>query len=59
MGVRCHRFLKDEGHLRMAWAGAFRPVATSAAGTPVALPSEFGKRDASGVAVASVIEALG
>ena len=59
MGVRCHRFLKDEGHLRLAWAGEFRPVATSAAGTPVALPSEFGKRDASGVAVASVIEALG
>ncbi len=59
MGVRCHRFLKDEGHLRLAWAGEFRPVATSAAGTPVALPSEFGKRDASGVAVTSVIEALG
>ena len=59
MGVRCHRFLKDEGHLRLAWAGGFRPVATSAAGTPVALPSELGKRDASGVAVASVIEAIG
>ncbi len=58
MGVRCHRFLMNESHLRLGWAGPFMPVAATSAGTAVQLPSEPGKRDGSGIQLQSVVESL-
>ena len=48
-GVRCHRFLKGEDVLMLAWAGLAPAVAASPAGTPVDLTSPmWGRRDGSG-----------
>ena len=47
-GVRCHRFLKGEDVLVMAWAGPAPAVAATDTGTPVQLPDPVGKRDGSG-----------
>jgi DNA gyrase subunit A len=47
-GVRCHRFLKGEDALLLAWAGA-QPMAAAASGQPVDLPAPDGRRDGSGV----------
>ena len=47
-GVRCHRFLKGEDMLVMAWAGPAPAVAATDTGTPVQLPDPVGKRDGSG-----------
>ncbi len=58
MGVRCQRMLVGEGGLRRAWAGPHRPVALSAAGTPIPLPDDNGKRDASGSPLTAVVEYL-
>ena len=48
-GVRCHRFLKGEDTLVLAWAGAAPARAAAASGAPVDLPEATGKRDGSGV----------
>jgi DNA gyrase subunit A len=48
-GVRCHRFLRGEDTLVLAWAGAAPAQASAANGTPVDLPPATGKRDGSGV----------
>ena len=37
-GVRCHRFLKGEDTLVLAWAGTAPPRAAAASGAPVDLP---------------------
>ena len=58
-GVRCHRFLKGEDALVLAWAGPGPARAATAAGTPVALPPPEGRRDGSGERVREPIAAVG
>jgi len=58
-GVRCHRFLKGEDALVLAWAGPGPARAATAAGTPVALPPPQGRRDGSGERVREPIAAVG
>ena len=48
-GVRCHRFLKGEDTLLIAWAGAAPARAAAASGAPVDLPEATGRRDGSGM----------
>ncbi|WP_345271788.1 DNA topoisomerase IV subunit A [Nocardioides nanhaiensis] len=48
-GVRCHRFLKGEDTLVLAWAGTAPARAAAASGAPVELPEPTGRRDGSGV----------
>ena len=47
-GVRCHRFLKGEDELILAWAGPAPARAASGSGVPVELPEANGRRDGSG-----------
>jgi len=47
-GVRCHRFLKGEDVLVLAWAGPSPALGVTESGTPVALPDPVGRRDGSG-----------
>jgi DNA gyrase subunit A len=47
-GVRCHRFLKGEDVLVLAWAGPGPALAAAASGAPVELPDAVGRRDGSG-----------
>ena len=47
-GVRCHRFLKGEDTLVLAWAGTGPARAAAASGAPVDLPEPTGRRDGSG-----------
>ena len=49
-GVRCHRFLKGEDVLLLAWAGPAPAWAAAASGAPVDLPAPDRRRDGSGVA---------
>jgi DNA gyrase subunit A len=58
-GVRCHRFLKGEDTLILAWAGAAPPLACAGAGVPVDLPSAEGRRDGSGERASQPITAVG
>jgi DNA gyrase subunit A len=58
-GVRCHRFLKGEDVLVLAWAGPGPARGATAAGTPVDLPPPDGRRDGSGVRVRHPLAALG
>ena len=58
-GVRCHRFLRGEGALMLAWAGAAPPRAAASSGVAVELPETGDKRDGSGVPAASPIAAVG
>jgi DNA gyrase subunit A len=48
-GVRCHRFLKGEDALVLAWAGPGPAMAAAESGSPVDLPEATGRRDGSGV----------
>jgi DNA gyrase subunit A len=48
-GVRCHRFLKGEDTLVLAWAGPGPARAAAASGAAVDLPEPTGRRDGSGV----------
>ena len=57
-GVRCHRFLKGESTLSLAWVGA-APIAGQASGAPTDLPAEHGRRDGSGVPAGGPIDVLG
>lgn len=59
MGVRCHRFLRGEHSLQLAWAGPAPAIACAASGTPVDLPPAEGRRDGSGVPVAQPVLAIG
>ncbi|MGW7006299.1 DNA gyrase/topoisomerase IV subunit A [Streptomyces sp. NPDC054933] len=47
-GVRCHRFLRGEDGLAMAWAGPTPVRACAADGSPVELPDLDPRRDGSG-----------
>ena len=58
-GVRCHRFLKGEDVLVLAWAGPGPARAATDAGTPVPLPPPDGRRDGSGVRVRHPLAAIG
>jgi DNA gyrase subunit A len=58
-GVRCHRFLKGEDALTLAWAGAAPALGATEAGVPVDLPTELGRRDGSGVPLLQPLGALG
>jgi DNA gyrase subunit A len=58
-GVRCHRFLRGEDTLLMAWAGVRPAKATASSGVAIELPSPNGKRDGSGVPLASPVAAIG
>ncbi|MFC0625618.1 DNA gyrase/topoisomerase IV subunit A [Kribbella deserti] len=48
-GVRCHRFLKGEDGLTLAYAGPAPLHASGSGGQPVELPEADGRRDGSGV----------
>jgi DNA gyrase subunit A len=54
-GVRCHRFLKGEDTLVLAWAGGTPARASGANGVPLDLPPATGRRDGSGTPAAAVI----
>jgi DNA gyrase subunit A len=58
-GVRCHRFLKDEDMLVLAWAGPAPARAATDAGVPVYLPDADGRRDGSGERIRQGLAALG
>ncbi len=47
-GVRCHRFLKGEDALVLAWVGRGPAMAAAESGSPVDLPAADGRRDGSG-----------
>ena len=58
-GVRCHRFVRGEDALVLAWAGAAPPRAASGNGVAVELPETGDKRDGSGIPAPAPIAALG
>jgi DNA gyrase subunit A len=58
-GVRCHRFLRGEDTLVLAWAGPGPARAATDAGVPVYLPDADGRRDGSGERVRQGLAALG
>jgi DNA gyrase subunit A len=57
-GVRCHRFVRGEDTLILAWAGAAPARAAAATGVPVDLPDATGKRDGSGTPATQPISAV-
>jgi DNA gyrase subunit A len=58
-GVRCHRFLKGEDALLLAWAGPGPARGASDAGVPMYLPDADGRRDGSGERARQALAALG
>ena len=54
-GVRCHRFLKGEDTLVLAWAGGTPTRAAAGNGVAVELPPPTGRRDGSGSPAGTVI----
>jgi DNA gyrase subunit A len=54
-GVRCHRFLKGEDTLVLAWAGATPARAAGGNGVAIELPEATGKRDGSGTPATTAI----
>jgi DNA gyrase subunit A len=58
-GVRCHRLLKGEDALVLAWAGPAPARGATEAGVPVELPPADGRRDGSGTRVRHPLTALG
>jgi DNA gyrase subunit A len=54
-GVRCHRFLKGEDTLVLAFAGNAPAKAAAANGVAIELPAAEGRRDGSGVPATAVI----
>ncbi len=58
-GVRCHRFLKGENRLILAWAGPTPAIAAAASGSAIDLPPATGRRDGSGTPTAQPIAAVG
>ena len=57
-GVRCHRFLKGEDTLLLAWAGPAPARAAAASGAPIDLPAPDGRRDGSGTPAGQPIAAV-
>jgi DNA gyrase subunit A len=58
-GVRCHRFLKGEDSLVMAWTGPGPALSATEAGVPVDLSGMQGKRDGSGTPLTRQLARLG
>jgi DNA gyrase subunit A len=58
-GIRCHRFLKGEDSLLLAWAGQAPAIAAAASGSPVPLPAVDARRDGSGTSGSQPIAAIG
>jgi DNA gyrase subunit A len=58
-GVRCHRFLKGEDALLLAWAGPAPAIAAATSGSPVPLPPADTRRDGSGTPSSQPIAAIG
>ncbi|HXW87186.1 MAG TPA: DNA topoisomerase IV subunit A [Streptosporangiaceae bacterium] len=58
-GVRCHRLLKGEDALVLAWAGPGPAHGATEAGTPVDLPPPTGRRDGSGERVRHPLAGIG
>jgi DNA gyrase subunit A len=58
-GVRCHRFLKGEDVVLLAWVGLSPARAMSAGGAPVPLPESNPRRDGSGTPLPQPIAAIG
>jgi DNA gyrase subunit A len=54
-GVRCHRFLKGEDTLVLAWAGPVPARASGANGVAFELPEPTGRRDGSGTPAPAAI----
>ncbi|MGI8888732.1 MAG: DNA gyrase subunit A, partial [Nocardioidaceae bacterium] len=57
-GVRCHRFARGEDVLLGAYAGQAPARAAASSGEPIDLPSEFGRRDGSGIPAAQPLAAI-
>jgi DNA gyrase subunit A len=57
-GVRCHRFLRGEDTLVLGWAGGTPARAAAANGVALDLPAPTGKRDGSGLPIATAIAAI-
>jgi DNA gyrase subunit A len=57
-GVRCHRLLRGEDGLILAWAGPWPARAATGSGIPISLPPPTGKRDGSGIAVTQPFAAV-
>jgi DNA gyrase subunit A len=57
-GVRCHRFLKGEDALVLAWVGVGPARACAPGGQPVELPPATGRRDGSGSPLAGPVLAV-
>ena len=57
-GVRCHRFLRGEDTLLLAWAGLAPARAAAASGAPIDLPAPEGRRDGSGTPAGQPIAAV-
>lgn len=57
-GVRCHRFLKGEDTLQLAWVGS-APRGCTGSGEPVELPEPTQRRDGSGSPVGEPPAVLG
>jgi DNA gyrase subunit A len=57
-GVRCHRFLKGEDTLLLAWAGPAPAIAAAANGVGVPLPAQDSRRDSSGVPLRAPVHAV-
>ena len=57
-GVRCHRFLKGEDTLVLAWVGTAPARAAASSGAPVELPDATGRRDGSGLPASQPIAAV-
>jgi len=58
-GVRCHRFLKGEDRLILAWAGPAPALGATGTGAPVDLPGPSGRRDGSGTPLPRPLAAIG
>jgi DNA gyrase subunit A len=58
-GIRCHRFLKGEDSLLLAWAGPAPAIAAAPSGSPVPLPAADARRDGSGTPGSQPIAAIG
>jgi DNA gyrase subunit A len=57
-GVRCHRFLKNEDTLLLAWAGPSPAQAATSTGAAVALPEQDPRRDGSGLPLTKAVHTV-
>lgn len=58
-GVRCHKFRRGEDTLTRAWAGAAPARACTVSGSPVDLPAQDERRDATGSTPLAPVDAIG